>query len=243
MYLIALCDDETEELNKAEQMLKNYEKNHPEIKFETERFKNADELLCQVIEKNYMPDIILMDVYMPEKIGTEAARELRDMGSKSRIIFLTSSKEHALDAFRVDASQYLVKPVSEKDVFPILDKLLENMEKERKKYILLRIEGRTQRVALNNIVYCEAQGKSQRLHFSDGTYCSFNKTMTAIYDMLCGYPEFVRVGAAYIVNMEHIVSLNRQELEMDNGKMIYLPRGSYQPLREKYFGYYFEDGK
>lgn len=243
MYLIALCDDETEELNKAEQMLKNYEKKHPQIKFEAERFENADELLCRVIEKNYMPDIVLMDVYMPGKMGTKAARELRDMGSRSRIIFLTSSKEHALEAFRVDASQYLVKPVSEKELFPILDRLLKNVEEERKKYILLRIEGRIQRVALNDIVYCEAQGKTQCLYFSDGTSCSFNKTMAAIYDMLCGYPEFVRVGAAYIVNMEHIASLNRQELGMDNGKKIYPPRGSYQPLREKYFGYYCEDGK
>lgn len=243
MYRIALCDDETEELNKAEQMLKNYEKMYPEIKFEVERFKNADELLCRVTEKSYMPDIVLMDVYMPEKMGTKAARELRDMGSRSKIIFLTSSTEHALEAFRVDASQYLVKPVSEKEVFSILNRLLENVEEERKKYILLRIEGRISRVALNDIVYCEAQGKTQCLYFSNGTHCSFNKTMAVIYDMLCGHPEFVRVGAAYIVNMEHIESLNRQELEMDNGKKIYPPRGSYQPLREKYFGYYCEDGR
>ena len=56
--------------------------------------------------------------------------------------------------------------------------------------------------------------------------------------MLSGYWEFVRVGGAYIVNLGHMESLNSQELEMDNGKKIYLPRGSYQALREQYFAYY-----
>lgn len=63
-------------------------------------------------------------------------------------------------------------------------------------------------------------------------------TMSEIYEMLSRYPEFVRVGIAYIVNLEHVDNLNAREVQMDNGKKIYLPRGSYQPLRERYFGYY-----
>ena len=51
------------------------------------------------------------------------------MGSKGRIIFLTMSREHTLDAFGVEASQYLVKPISEQMLFPVLDKLLEDMGK------------------------------------------------------------------------------------------------------------------
>lgn len=62
--------------------------------------------------------------------------------------------------------------------------------------------------------------------------------MTELYDMLSLYSEFIRVGIAYIVNLEHVESLSRQELQMDNGKTIYPPRGSYQSLREKYFTYY-----
>lgn len=88
-----------------------------------------------------MPDLMLMDIYMPEKLGIEAARELRDMGSQSRIIFLTTSREHALEAFRVDASQYLVKPILEKQLFQVMDKLLRVMEEERKKFLLLRTGG------------------------------------------------------------------------------------------------------
>lgn len=123
MYLIALCDDETEELNKTEQMLNSYKREHPEINFKTEHFGSADELLHMVRNENYVPDLMLMDIYMPEKPGIEAAKELRDMGNGSRIVFLTTSREHALEAFGVNAAQYLVKPVTEEILFPILDRI------------------------------------------------------------------------------------------------------------------------
>ena len=65
-------------------------------------------------------------------------------------------------------------------------------------------------------------------------------TMKEIWEMLSCYDEFVRVGISYIVNLEHLKSLNAQEMKMDNGNILFLPRGSYQPLREKYFQYYCE---
>ena len=73
MYLIALCDNEAADLNKVEQLLNLYEKEHPGTAFLVERFENAIELLYRVREKNYLPDFVLMDIYMPEKTGIEAA--------------------------------------------------------------------------------------------------------------------------------------------------------------------------
>lgn len=242
MYLVAICDDEAAELDKTEQMLKDYERKFSQVNFSIERFESADELIYAVRERDYAPDLILMDIYMPEKMGIDAAKELRKMGNKSRVIFLTTSREHALDAFGVDASQYLVKPVSGKVLFPVIDKLLVDIGEMRRRYLLLRIEGRIQRIAVDDIAYCEAQGKIQRLYLTNGMQCVLRITITEIYGMLSRYENFVRVGIAYVVNLDHVDSLNAQELQMDNGKKIYLPRGSYQPLREKYFGYYCEEG-
>ncbi len=243
MYLIALCDDEEAELDKTERMLRHYGERHSGAAFVIERFESADDLLDKVREKEYMPDCILMDIYMPGKLGTDASRELRSMGNNGRIIFLTSSREHALDAFGVDASQYLVKPITEETLFPVLDKILGDMEEARRKYLLLRIDGKIQRVAVDEIVYCEAEGKTQYLYLSNGEQYGLRRTMAEIYGKLSCYPEFSRVGVAYIVNLVHVVSLNAQEVQMDTGKKIYLPRGSYQPLRKRYFEYYFGDSE
>ncbi len=238
MYQIALCDDEPSDLEKMKRILETYQELHSDCNLSIRCFTSAEELLRPIRGNEYLPDLIFMDIYMPEKPGIDAAKELRDMGADCRIIFSTTSKEHALDAFRIDAAQYLVKPVAEQMVIPVLDKLLVEMKEDRLKYLLLRIEGRICRIALHDIVYCEAQRKCQCLFFADGTQALLRMTMTEIFTMLSGYREFVKAGISYIINLEHIESLNARELKMDTGAMIYLPRGSYQTIKEQYFQYY-----
>ena len=177
---------------------------------------------------------------MPEITGMEAAKELRNMGNASRIVFLTTSREHALEAFGVDASQYLVKPVSEERLFAILDRFLLEAEEERRRYLILRIEGRICRVAISDMIYCEANGKTQCLYLADGTQYQLRLTIAEIYEMLSEYQEFVRVGAAYIVNLGQIENLNATEISMNGGYKIYLPRGAYKTLKEQYFRFYCE---
>lgn len=244
VYLIALCDDEEADLDKTEQMLGVYKERNPEVDFQVKRFESADGLLDMVREENYIPDLVLMDIYMPEKLGIEAAKELRSMGNSSRIVFLTTSKEHALEAFEVDAVQYLVKPVTEGMLFSALDKIFKEMAKERRKYLVLRIDGKVQRVPLNSVMYCEAQRKTQCMYLADGTEYLLRMTMAELFAMLSPYEEFVRVGIAYILNLEHIDNLNSREICLSTGKRIYVPRGAYKNLKEQYFRYYCEgEGK
>ncbi len=244
MYLVALCDDEPAELEKTEKLLGDYETKHLGLNFVTRCFKHVDELLYMVREEGYIPDVIFMDIFMPDKeknacpLGIDAARELRDMGYKGKIVFLTTSREYALEAFDVDALQYIVKPVSEDRLFYLLDSLLKDIDEERRKFILLKIEGNHVRVALNDIVYCEAQGKKQCLYLADGTSRLLRMTMSELYEQLLFYQEFVRIGAGFIVNLGYIDSLNAKEICMDNGVKIYLPRGTFKGLREQYFSYY-----
>ncbi len=241
MYQIAICDDEIKELEKTEFYLKAWQEGHKDCHFKTNKFANAKELLDAIQKKGYMPAILLLDIYMPGKSGIAAAKELRQMGVDSRIIFLTTSKEHALEAFGVNADQYLVKPVAREELFSVLDRLLEGMERDRRPYVLFRISGTDRRVAFRDIVHCEAQGKNQQMYFADGSCGQLRMTMTDIFEALSAREEFVRVGVSYIVNLEHINSLNGQEICLDTGRNIYLPRGAYQPLREKYFSFYCEE--
>ena len=150
MYLIALCDDEPEQLNKTEQMLTEYAGSRSENEFRVERFENAVRLLERIAEGTYLPDLILMDIYI-RRINWELRRQRNcgKWGNHCRLVFLTTSREHALDAFEVEASQYLVKPLVEEKLFPLLDRLLTEMQEERKRYVLLRIDSAVQRVAVD----------------------------------------------------------------------------------------------
>lgn len=242
MYSIAICDDETEELDRTQNSLYVYRKRRSVSDFTIKRFENAEELLYVMRNEDYMPDVLLLDIYMPEKLGTTLAREIRDMGSTSRIVFLTSSRDHALEAFRLEAAQYLVKPVVEAELFAVLDKCFQEIEEEARKYLLFKVDGRIRRVSLADILYCEAQGKRQCLHLTGGEHLVLNLTMGEIWGLVLDYPEFTKVGISYIINMNHLDTLNAREAHLDNGHSIYLPRGSYGILRENYFRYYCGGG-
>lgn len=237
MFQIALCDDEQLEVIKTQKMLSNYKKLHPELDFEVGTFENAEELLLKV-KSGYNPDLILMDIYMKGKTGIEAARELHEMGDKGRVIFLTTSQEHALEAFRVEAAQYLVKPVSEVEFYSLLDKQIRILCEERQKYVALQVEGRTLRVMVRDIVYCEAQGKRQYLHLSDDTQLCVHLSMAGLEELFLPYEEIIRLGKWYIINMDHVEGLDSHSVQMDNGMELYLPRGAYQSLRKHYITYY-----
>lgn len=244
MYRIALCDDERTELEKTEKLLGDFERQHSGLDFMIRRFESADKLLDRVRAKSYMPDLIFMDIFMPDgkktafPLGMKAAKELRSMNYRGKLVFLTSSKEYALDAYDVDAMQYIVKPVSEDKFFGVLSSLMRDIEEERRKYVVLRVEGRLVRVPVNAIVYCEAQRKTQCLHLADGTRHTLRMTMGELYEVLSQYPEFVRIGVAFVVNLGYIGSLNAREVDMDTGEKIYLPRGTYKDLKEQYFSFY-----
>ena len=161
-----------------------------------------------------------------------------DLGVGCRIVFLTVSKDYALEAFRVDAVQYLLKPVAKDDLFQVLDRVWKKAEEDRKKYLLLRIDSRLCRIPLPDIVYIEAQKKCQCMYLSDGTQHLLRLTMAKLFGMLCGYEEFVKAGVSYIVNLRHVESISVQKMQLDSGKKIYLPRGAYPALKEQYFHYY-----
>lgn len=243
-YLIALCDDVAAELDKTEKLLGVYEQNHPEVDFIIEQFENAEELLYRIEDRDYEPDLIFMDIFMPgEKgkqvsCGMEAAKKLRGMGSRAGLFFLTTSREYALEAFEVNASQYLLKPVTQERLSAVLDSFLEREGEERKRYILLKLDGRLVKVSVNDIVYCEAQGKTQCLHLVDGGVYQLRATLGELCGQLSAFQEFVRVGAAFVVNLEYVDSLGTQDIMLTGGGKIYLPRGAYKGLRERFFNYY-----
>ena len=237
MYRIALCDDEQAEVAKTREMLNNYKKMHPELDFEIGTFENAEKLLLKV-QDSYAPDLILMDIYMEGKTGIEAARELREMGDESRIIFLTSSEKHAVDAFRVEAAQYLVKPVSEAELFALLDKQIAIVNEKKQRYVALEMNNRTFRIMVHDIVYCEAQGKRQYLHMTDGTQLCVHMSMTKLEELFLAYEEIIRIGKWYIVNMDHVEGMDSRAVQLSNGQQLYLPRGAYQALRKQFITYY-----
>ena len=128
MIKLAVLDDEKIYLDRISALLAKYqqEKNLP---MEMEFFFNAKALL-EKIELGEKYDVYLLDIYMQGITGMSVATELRARNMKSPIVFLTSSTDHALEAFGVNATHYLLKPYTEENFFFAMDKAMQSVEEE-----------------------------------------------------------------------------------------------------------------
>lgn len=239
MYQIALCDDETTELHTMEQMLRSYRGHSIKDTLSVRSFESADALLFAIEQESYAPDLIFLDIYMPTLSGLEAAKKLEELNLPCLTIFLTSSKDHALEAFDLNVFHYLVKPVSEKSLFTSLDRALARSKKNMARYLLFQTENQIHRIMVDDIVYCEAQRKRQCVYLKNGEQLILHMSMIRLYEMLAAHQEFIKLGISYIINLKHIERLGTQTLLLTNGKEIYLPRGSYKPLSDWYFNHCF----
>ena len=236
MISIAICDDELQQLERANSLLKQYAFIHPHYEIRISTFSAPLELLCFVSENRGF-DVLLLDVYMPGILGTEVARELRDLGDNCQIIFLTTSRDHAIDAFSLNAAHYLVKPYSEKEFFSAIEKVIENHTKKDEAYITVKSTEGISRVDLNKIVYAETENHFQRLNMVDGRTIYVRKSSAEFFELLDNVPRFYKCGNTYIINMDYIVELSSKIVAFSTGSKIPILSRRYTEFKKIYMDY------
>lgn len=235
MFRIAVCDDMPQELERADSLLKKYTCEHPQYEIKTALFSSPFELLTYAAEQGGF-DVLLLDVYMPGILGTDTARELRAMGDTCQIIFLTTSRDHAIDAFSLNAAHYLVKPYSEKEFFAALDKAFYSLA-QRSVTITVKSTDGISRIELDRLVYAEASNHLQRLYLSDGGTVCVRKSSTELFELLEEEPRFYKCGSTYIINMDYMTELSSKSVAFSTGAKIPILSRKYAEFKKRYMDY------
>lgn len=141
-------------------------------------------------------DLVLLDVRMPGVDGVTLASTLRQMESPPVVIFVTAYAEHAVDAFELEAVDYLTKPVRRERLQQALQKAVRVLSATEgdggagSEHLIIQERGRSERVALSEVIYLKAELKyitvrtADKEHIYDG----------ALNDLEQRYPHlFVRV--------------------------------------------------
>lgn len=236
MQHIAICDDEFEDRNHIRFLLDEYLKQH-DINCLISEYHNADTLL-KAFEHGEKFDCLLLDIYMPGVSGMELAKEIRLYDGICPIVFLTISKDFALEAYSVGAAQYLVKPIMREAFFEMMNHINDIYKNEKRRYIIIKTKEGNFRIALRDILYCETDGNYQKIQLSSSKTLITRITSRDMYEHLNQFADFCRCGNSFIINLTHVKKLTIKQVEMDNGKKIQIPRGNYIVLKEKYFNYY-----
>ena len=145
----AIVDDLIKDIQVLEEYLKNYCQEH-KVHIQVHRFTSESAFLQSLDQTEY--SLVFLDIYMQNETGIRLAQQVRRTFPRCQVIFTTASKEHALEAFRVRALDYLVKPYTYDELADAMKRFEETTEKFIH-YIEVK-EGRYQtRILIDDIVY------------------------------------------------------------------------------------------
>jgi len=173
--------------------------------------------------KDFDPDMVFLDIKMPEKDGFEFLSDLTHRNGRPGIVFVTAYEQHALKAIKYQAFDYLLKPVNRKELKQCVQRYMSGIKDNATnapqpaqlfnpdKIKRVKVSTRTGTIFVNplNILYCKADGNYTVLcTIEKQLLCSMN--IGKIREML---PEssFIRIGRSLILNLEHISQLDRRQ--------------------------------
>ena len=173
------------------------------------------------ILENYQVDLMFVDINMPDLNGLELVKSLTQ---KPLLIFTTAYSEYALEGFKVDALDYLLKPFSfaefskaagkAKTQFELIQNTQEKLDGNND-FLFIKSEYKLVRINLNDILYIEGMKEYVRIHLSGQKPVMTLLSMKSLEQKL---PEskFMRVHRSYIVNMDKITTVERFRIVFDN---------------------------
>ena len=218
---IAICDDNQADIEYVKQMVISWAEDRS-VKINT--FGSAEEFLFHYDgEKDY--DILLLDVEMGKIDGVTMAKKIRRGNDTIQIVFITGYSDYIADGYDVAALHYLLKPVKKDQLFKVLDRAVENLNKNEKE-IIIKTAGEIYVIPINEIKYVEVRQNYITIH---GKQDITNKqTLQAFAKELDD--RFYKLGRSYIINLNYIRRITRTEAVLSTGEEIPLPRGVYDGL-------------
>ena len=212
-------------------------------------FSNAVEARDWLMDNSV--DLIFVDINMPDLNGVDFVRSLT---APPMIIFTTAYSEYAVEGFKLDAIDYLLKPFGFDELLRSAGKAqslfeLHNLrlqtetatamdegedaepasdgvdESNDKEYISIRADHKTSLVKLANIVYLESEGEYVRMHLNDGTKIV---TLFRLKNMETSLPseQFMRVHRSYIINLAYVAGYTKGR--------VFLEGDDYVPIGDSY---------
>jgi two-component system LytT family response regulator len=191
----------------AREELKYFIKNYSSIEI-VDEFEDGIDVI-KFIQQNEV-DVIFLDINIPSLDGVLLAQNISKFSKKPYIVFITAYKEHAVEAFEIEAFDYILKPYSESRIISMLKKLEMNHNRPKDTSHKSKITNKINLwknekiivVDIDNIYYCIARERVTHVFTKDEEY-SVNLSISDFYNTL-PKDEFFRCHRSYIVNISKI---------------------------------------
>jgi two-component system LytT family response regulator len=175
--------------------------------------------------KNRKTDLLFVDINMPDLSGLDFVKSLQE---KPFIVFTTAYSEYAIEGFKVDAVDYLLKPIGYKDFLQAANKVKSRFDLARspeqeapsRDHLFVKSGYKFVRIELADIKYIESMHEYVRIHLCSEKPVMTLASMKSIEEQLPS-ALFLRVHRSFIVNTEKVKVIERNRIVFDNN--VYIP--------------------
>ena len=209
MIRIAIVEDEDMWADVLLDHLHRYEK-ETGVSFDIRRFRDGYE-----ITDPYPGDldVILMDIEMGLMDGMEAAQEIRKRDEAVSILFVTNMAQYALEGYKVQAMDYILKPISYQAFHESLKRALRTVSRRQDGYLTIRGKNQGEKLEVSAIRFIESHGHRLSIQLEDRVVETTLFSMKELEAQLA--PQgFVRCSSGCLVNLRHVTSFRENELQV-----------------------------
>ena len=180
-------------------------------------------------------DLILMDIELPEMDGMTAAGRIREMDKDVIIIFITNSPQYAIQGYKVEAIDYLLKPLAWYAFSEALKRALSHLSGRERSFINVRVKNGSVRLATDQICYIEIFNHELCYHTKDGEIRT-NATMREVAEKLAGQP-FFQCSKSVLINFAFVEGMVGNDIKVA-GTVIQVSRARRKSLIEALNAYF-----
>ncbi len=224
MLHIAICDDEKDFVTHLTKLLKQYAcETDEEIKVSA--FYDGMELIDGY---DTTIDLIFLDIQMKLVDGLRTAERIRQMDEKVGIIFLTTLTQCALEGYKYQAANYIIKPMKYVRLKAELEQWRKRSQRHDRPAIVVANDFGKYKIFLNTLQYVETFNRNLLLHTEQENIICY-RSMKELEQELVAH-GFVRCHTSYIVNLFFVKGVNKLEITLVTGETIPIS----QPRRKQF---------
>lgn len=177
------------------------------------------------IIRDKQPDVVFLDINMPNLTGMELARLLQDQpGPLPKIVFTTAYNHYAIEGYRVNAVDYLLKPFSYEEFLRASNKVLQLHEEASNQFqtvtvedefIFLKVEYQWVRISLKDITYIESLKDYVKVHLEDSQKSLLSLISLKALEEKLPSSKFMRVHRSFIIALDKISAISKNSIFID----------------------------